>query len=346
MNDTPESDRLDDTPHPRETTRLIGHGEAEHALLEAYRSGRIPHAWILSGPEGIGKATLAYRMAKFVMANPDPARTGACTDLSTNPDLPPVRQVAVQSHVDLTVLRRGWNAEKKRFFGDISVDDVRKVTSFFGSTAGAGGWRVAIIDTADDLNRSGANALLKVLEEPPAKSLFLMVSHLPGRLLPTIRSRCRVLPMAALPGSLVLEAASLARPDLAEATLAATLPLAGGRVRRAIALAESNGAALHRALLAVLETLPDLDLRAAHRLADSCSGKAGEEAFGLLLTFLEDWLHQRALQDQGGPVHRLARWAEVWEKAHEAARDVEVYNLDRKPFILSTLSMLARASRS
>jgi len=346
MSDTDEIDRLADTPHPREAQALFGQDEAEQALLENYRSGRMHHAWILGGTEGVGKATLAYRMARFVFANPDPSRVGDVPSLATAPDQAGARMVASQSHVDLVVLRRVWNDKSKNFFSNIRVDDVRDVVRFFGTTAGAGGWRIAIVDCAEDLATAGANALLKVLEEPPPKALFLIISHQPARLLPTIRSRCRKLALPGLEAPDLLKAAVLARPDLEGAPLQGSLPIAQGSVRRAIALASGDGVKIHQSLSGLLARLPQIDVAAAHALADRCMGKGSEENFALLLSFLDDWLHQRLLAEQGAPAHRLARWAEVWDKSRSAARDVEAYNLDRKPFVLSTLSLLAQASRA
>jgi DNA polymerase-3 subunit delta' len=346
MSELDEIDRLADTPHPRETQMLFGQDDAEQALLENYRSGRMHHAWILGGPEGVGKATLAYRMARFVFANPDPSRVGEAGSLATAPDQAAARMVTSQSHVDLVVLRRVWNEKSKTFFSNIRVDDVRDVVRFFGTTAGAGGWRIAIIDCAEDLATAGANALLKVLEEPPPRALFLIVSHQPARLLPTIRSRCRKLVMPGLEPPDLLKAACLARPDLEGAPLQGSLPLAQGSVRRAITLASGDGVKIHQSLSGLLARLPQIDVAAAHALADRCMGKGSEENFALLLSFLDDWLHQRLLAEQNAPGHRLARWAEVWDKSRSAARDVEAYNLDRKPFVLSTLSMLAQASRA
>jgi len=344
MSEALESDRLADAPHPRETETLIGQEAAEHALLDAYRSGRIHHAWLLGGPEGIGKATLAYRMAKFVLAHPDPVRAQSARDLATSPALPAVRQIVSRSHVDLAVLRRLPNEKTKGFFSNIRVDDVRNVVRFLGSTAGAGGWRIAVIDSAEDLAREGANALLKVLEEPAPRTLFLIVSHQPARLLPTIRSRCRLLTLAPLGDNDVVAAARTARPDLSADAIAAGAALAQGSVRRALVLADGEGVALHGALRELLSRLPRIDVAAAHALADRCANRAGDANFALLLDFLDEWLHERLLAERSQPAHRLARWAEVWEKAREAARDVETYNLDRKPFVLSTLSMLAEAS--
>src|SRR5882724_716451 len=187
-------------PHPREADVLIGHEEAERALLGAYRGGRLPHAWLIGGPAGIGKATLAYRMARFVLANADPASAAvqAASSLAVDPSHPVARQVAARAHSDLLVLERTLT-DTGSLRSVITVDEVRRTVSFFGSTAGQGGWRVCVVDSADELQYPQAsNALLKVLEEPPPGALFLVVSHAPGRLLPTIRSRTRRLDLRPL----------------------------------------------------------------------------------------------------------------------------------------------------
>ncbi|MGC2640233.1 MAG: DNA polymerase III subunit delta', partial [Pseudolabrys sp.] len=178
---------------PRETTALFGHGDAERGLLDAYKSGRIPHAWLIGGPPGIGKATLAFRLARFVLAHPDPltSEVQKATSLAVDPAHPVARRIAAQAQGDLLVLERSINEQTGKLYTVIRVDDVRRTVSFFGSTAGEGGWRIAIVDAIDDLQREGANAILKVLEEPPQRSLLLLISHAPGRELPTIRSRCR-----------------------------------------------------------------------------------------------------------------------------------------------------------
>src|ERR1700716_1734731 len=178
---------------PRETTVLHGQTEAERTLLEAYQGRRFHHAWLIAGPAGIGKATLAYRMARFVLAHPDP-RTPAvqrATSLEVDADHPVARRIAAQAHGDLLVLERTINEKTNKLRQDIQVDDVRRTVTFFGSTAGEGGWRVAIVDAVDELKREGANALLKILEEPPRRAVLLLVSHSAARVLPTIRSRCR-----------------------------------------------------------------------------------------------------------------------------------------------------------
>src|SRR5689334_15083084 len=198
-------------PHPRETTALFGHHDAEQTLLTAYRGGRIPHAWLISGPQGIGKATLAYRMARFVLAHRDPAssQVQSAETLDLDADHPVSRQVASESHGGLLSIRRTPN-DKGVMRTVITVDDVRETVGFYGSTAAVDGWRVCIVDTVDELNTNAANALLKVLEEPPQRSLFLLITHAQARVLPTIQSRCRKLMLRPLAIPDVISAAATA----------------------------------------------------------------------------------------------------------------------------------------
>src|SRR6202789_2992976 len=210
--------------HPRETTDLFGHREAETALLNAYRSDRIPHAWLIGGAQGIGKATLAYRMARFVLAHRDALAAGVqrAETLWVDPSDPVARHVAAGVHGGLLTLERSLN-EKGVMRTVITVDETRETISFFGSTAAVEGWRVCVVDTVDELNPNAANALLKILEEPPRQSLFLLVSHAPARVLPTIQSRCRKLMLRPLATDDVIRAAAQAAsvaiddPALAEA---------------------------------------------------------------------------------------------------------------------------------
>ena len=193
----PEADRLDGAAHPRETTTLFGHGAAEATLAQSFAGGRMHHGWLLSGREGIGKATLAYRFARYALATPaqrDPSNRSL--------DIPPAstaaRQVLALSHPGLLVIRRPWDAKNKRHTTSIPVDEVRRIKPFLAHTAEPGAHRVVIVDSADELNANAANALLKSLEEPPPATTFLLVTSEPGRLLPTIRSRCRMLDLAPL----------------------------------------------------------------------------------------------------------------------------------------------------
>jgi DNA polymerase-3 subunit delta' len=346
---TPEADRLDGAPHPRETAALHGHRVAEAALLDAYRGGRMPHAWIISGPAGIGRATLAYRLARFVLAHPDPAapEVAVAADLAVEAGHPAARQVMRLSHPDLLVLRRAWNPNRKNFHGDIRVDEARRAVSFFATTAGAGGWRVAIVDTADDLNPQAANAILKVLEEPPPRSLLLLLSAAPQSLLPTIRSRCRSLPLMSLDAADV--EAILAETGLAagteEAVMRRVAAASEGSVRRAVALLAPEALAFREEVGRLLAALPAVDRLAAFALAERVFGRDGERRFAQMVEQVLDWLHAEASAAAAAGQPRLARWAELWEKTARTAREAEIYNLDRRPLVLSLVADLAAAAR-
>src|SRR5271156_1166048 len=198
--ETPESDVYPGARAPRFAPALIGHARAEAEMLEAYRSGRLAHAWLITGPEGVGKATLAWRFARFVLSFSDPGAPAVAQarDLSTPEGHAAARQLAALAHPDFALIRRAWNSKSKTFFTEIRVDDVREGQNVFRLASAFGGWRVLLVDAADDLNRAGANALLKTIEEPPSRALILIVAHRPARLPPTIRSRCRRLTLEPL----------------------------------------------------------------------------------------------------------------------------------------------------
>jgi DNA polymerase III subunit delta' len=332
-------------PHPRETFTLSGHAEAERALLDEYRSGRIAHAWLIGGPAGVGKATLAYRMARFALAHPDPLAPAvqAAATLEVPSDSQVARRVAGRAHPDLLVLEREPD-DKGKLRTVITVDQVRRTVSFFGSTAGAGGWRVCIVDSADELqNPQGSNALLKVLEEPPPRSLFLVVSHAPGRLLPTIRSRCRRLTLRPLGEADVAAAAAAALGDAADlGVLRQAAAAAEGSVARAIALSGGPQLALRDKVLEMLAALPATDPRALHALGDSLE-RGGDELFETFIETAQGWLSGRLAH--GGEPARLARVAEAWDRLNRAAGDTETYNLERKPLVFNVFGLLAEAAR-
>jgi len=333
---------------PRLTHELFGHVEAEQALLEAYRSGRIPHAWLIGGERGIGKATLAYRLARFVLAYPDPAMPAVqkATSLAVPADHPAARRIAGQAHSDLLVLRRVINEKTgKMFTVTRAAEDVRdRIVPFFGSTAGEGGWRVAIVDPLEDLNRQGENALLKVLEEPPRRALLLLLSHAPGRVLPTIRSRCRTLLPRPLDAADVERAVSTAVGDDASTDdVRKAVGAAEGSVGRALSFLESDALELREQVIALLKRLPEVDPRALHALGDEIAGTEAEP-LAAFMDAVNGWLSARLRQGpQQSP--KLAQVAEVWAKVNEAARDAEAYNLDRKPLVFSVFGQLAEAAR-
>jgi DNA polymerase-3 subunit delta' len=338
------SDRT--TSEPRQTTLLFGHADAEQALLDAYRSGRIPHAWLIGGHAGIGKATLAYRMARFVLAHPDPSAPAVqkAKTLAVPADHPVARRVAGEAHSDLLAIHRVINEKTGKLFTEIRVDDVRRSVAFFGSTAGEGGWRVAIVDSVDELNRNGENALLKVLEEPPPRALLLLVSHAPGQVLPTIRSRCRALLLRPLPTADVARAVAAAVGE-AEPTpeISAAGAAAGGSVGRALMFLEGDALELRQHVIELLERLPQSDPRALHELGDQLAGTQ-TETLAAFMDAVNGWLSAR-LQALATDRERLARVAEAWHSVNQAARETEEYNLDRKPFVFAVFGQLAEAAR-
>ena len=343
--DKPE---IDDDAHPRRTSDLFGHSDGEQALLAAYRSGRIPHAWLIAGAPGIGKATLAYRMARFVLAHPDPATASvrSATSLAIDGAHPVARHVAAGSHGGLLTLERSVN-DKGVLRQVITIDESRETISFFGSTAAGNGWRVCVVDTVDDLNGNAANALLKVLEEPPLRSLFLLVSHSPARLLPTIRSRCRMLALRPLPPDDVVRAVAAATGRPADdPTLIEAADAAEGSVARALTLMGGDALKMQQRVTALLDQLPQLDPRQLHALGDALplSDRAALAAF---IDSIDRWIGHRLRGDAAqinADLPRLARLAEVWEKIVSAARDTESYNLERKPLVFSVFGLLAEAT--
>jgi DNA polymerase-3 subunit delta' len=329
--------------HPRETQQLFGHAEAERTLLDAYRSGRIPHAWLIGGPRGIGKATLAYRMARFVLAHPDPQDPAvqSARSLAVDPDHPVARRMAAQAQGDLLVLERTLN-DKGKLRQDIAVDDVRRTVSFFGSTAGEGGWRVAIVDAVDELNDAGANALLKIIEEPPPRTLVLLISHARGLVMPTIRSRCRVLDLRPLPPVEVAEAVAAALGRDVEAEVMEAAGLADGSVGRALSMLEGPALALRQRLAQMLERLPETDPLALHALGDAMGG-VDPQPLATFIDTVNAWLSARLAVPQEGA--RMARIAEAWEKVNRAASEVQEFNLERKPLVFSVFAVLAETAR-
>jgi DNA polymerase-3 subunit delta' len=344
----PESDVFPGALAPRLAPRVLGHEAAQIAMLDAYRSGRLAHAWLLSGPEGIGKATLAYAFARFVLAYPDPKapEVAAARDLSVPEDHPAARLLAAQSHPDFALVRRAWNAKPKTFYGEIRVEDVRAGQGVF-RLAASGGWRVLLIDAADDLNRAGVNALLKTIEEPPAQALALIVAHRPGRLPPTIRSRCRRLTLEPLAPDAIAEIVRAQGPpwrDLSQSAVASAAEKAGGSAREALRRLDPDASDAGAAIEGLVARLPAVDWRAALRLAERFGGAAGVEPHERFVLALYDWLAARARATTSPAA--LEAIAELWDRLRKAARQVEAFNIDRKVHALAALQEISeRAGR-
>jgi DNA polymerase-3 subunit delta' len=298
----PEPDRAEGAPHPRETLQLFGHAAAEAAFLAALAAGRAHHAWLLTGPRGIGKATFAWRIARFLLTRA-PAEDGLFgappppASLDSPADHPVAHRLRALSEPRLHLIRRGPNDEGKALSAQIRVDDIRPLRQFLGLRATDGGDRVVILDAADEMNPSAANAILKLLEEPPAGVTFLIVSHQPARLLPTIRSRCRTLALRPLPPAPLAEALALLgeTPD----DPAALAELAGGSVGAALALTRAGGLALYAETAALFATLPRLDRARMNAWAEPAGQRGAEARFDLTLAMVET-LFARAMRQAAG----------------------------------------------
>ncbi len=362
-------------PAPRANPLLIGHAAAEGTLLRAWQSGRMPHAWLITGPRGIGKATLAYRFARFALKEGGAAEQGGlfggpaapaapADTLAVDPSHAVFRQVASGGHEDLFTLERGLiHPETKKPTNEIVVGHVRRVTEQLRRTTE--GWRIAVVDEAEAMNLSAENAFLKLLEEPPAKALILLVSHAPGRLLPTIRSRCRLLAMPPLPDADVEALLQRYRPELAAADRAVLVRLAEGSIGRALDLEARGGAELYGEVLALLEKLPKLDIPALHAFAERMARRGGEgedatAGFRTTVELLADWTARLvkfaagaagAWEGEQPLLNRLAPrgplpWAGAGDRIRKLGTDTDELNLDRKQALIAAFQAVEQAAVS
>ena len=339
-------------PEPRTNPELIGHDAAERGLRRLVDSGLLPHALLVGGPRGIGKATLAFRLARFVFAQAN-GESGA-QGLQVSPDSGTFRRVASGGHADLLTVERAYDPRRKRLRSEIIVDDIREIGSFLHLTPAEGGWRVVVVDGADEMNRSAANALLKILEEPPRRALLLLVAHSPGKLLPTIRSRCRRLPLAPLPEDAVLQLLRCRRPDLNPHEAAAIAGLACGSIGSALDLANAGGLDLYRSLLELMAKPRVAEL---HSFADRLARSDTEDSYRLLQQLIGQALARLARRAAGGwaepsePVfERLAarapapRWAQLRDELARGFDRADGLNLDRKQALLGAFFAIERVA--
>lgn len=348
----PESDVLEGALAPRANKTLFGHKTAERDFLEAYKADRLPHAWLIGGRPGIGKATFAWRIARFLTAHPDPRLPAVqkAGDLYVDPDAKAAHLIDSLSAPDIFLLRREWNYQAKppKHFTEIRVDDARRALHMFHHNAAGGGWRICIVDPADELNKSSANALLKMVEEPPAKALFLILAHQPGRLLPTIRSRCRKLMLQPLkPSDIVhaIEAQGEAFRKYTHAEIEKAAHRADGSVREAVRILARQGAASARIAEEMLRNLPKIDWGGVQNLVDSISRPTAANEFDAFIETVLLWLDARVKDAAGQGPRSLAPLAEAWEKIGKSVRETDVYNLDKRALILGIVEELGAATR-
>ncbi len=355
-------DRDPDILHPRLQPDLVGHEAAEKEYLGAWSGGRLAHAWLIGGPRGIGKATLAYRMARFALAQPTENSAADMfgappppKSLQMSPNEPVFRRIAAMGHGDFRALERGWaDSKQTKRKTTIAVDDVREIGGFLSMTPAEGGWRAVVVDAADEMNPNSANAILKVLEEPPRRALLFLVAHNPDRLLPTIRSRCRRLDLKPLAATQVSMLLKRYRPSLDPREVAALSQLADGSIGRALELDDEGGVALFSELMTLLTDLPRLNITRLHALSDKVFKG---DVFRTLTGLLGWWLARIiSLAARGGldamveivPGERdLARrlftaaspaaWAEAWASMGHLTARTEAVNLDKKRSLMMML---------
>ena len=365
--DIPEADCIEGAPHPRATSTLLGQGSAEATFLQAFNTGRLHHGWLITGPRGVGKATLAWRLARFLLATPeDDGGMFAAPPPETLdiPDSHPVaRRIAALSEPRLSLLRRAYDEKKAKLQDVISVDEVRKMKSFFTLSAADGGRRVAIIDAVDEMNPAAANALLKLLEEPPKSVTMFLISHQPARLLPTIRSRCRELRLGPLSAQDLSDALTMAGGEVAPEDRIALAELAGGSVGEAFRMTNLEGLALYARLVKLMATLPRLDRVQALAFAEAGAGRGAEAQFDLIVTLLDLCLARLARSGTCGTplpeaalgeaalIARLApnpwaarEWASLAQTLGLRARRGKAVNLDPAALLMDMLLQIDEAA--
>ena len=365
--DLPEADRAAGAPHPRETVVLYGHHAAEAEILAALTGDRMHHAWMLTGPKGIGKATLAWRMARCLLAK-EPADAGMFGDLPEAPqsldvstDHPVARRIAALSEPGCLLVRRAWDIDRKRLKTQITVEEVRKLNTFFGLSAAEGGHRVVIVDSADEMNPSAANALLKVLEEPPKNAVLILVCHQPARLLPTIRSRCRVLRLNELGAEDMARA--LGDTGIETEGGEALYELARGSVGAAIRLHGEDGLALYANILGVIGTAPAMDRPRLQKLIEHITTRGADARLELAITLVDTALARIARRAAGmtpyaeaclGEADILARlattkaqtWAGLQQNLSARIAHGRAVNIDPASLLTDAFLQINEAARS
>jgi len=351
---------------PRTNPDFYGHEAVEKALLQDFLAGRLPHALILAGPPGIGKATLAFRLARFLLSQGEQSQGGLFgdvappTSLYVAPDNPVFRRVAASGHADLITIEREFDEKKGRYKTEISVEAVRRIHPFLQLTAAEGGWRAVIVDSAEYLNANSQNALLKILEEPPKKTVLILTTSQPGSFLPTIRSRCRMINMDPLPEKVIGTLLDKMAPGLAMEEKTILCRLAEGSIGRALQYYQDDGVALYKELLGVAATIPALDMVELHKLAEKLGKYGAEQSYTTATQIMTGWCERQARATARGqvPVDILPGDAAVfqkigssyppkhflnaWEKISQLVLQTDLYNLDKKQAIIGAFLALQK----
>lgn len=323
------------TLEPRENPMLFGHEDAVATFERAVAAGRMHHAWLITGPSGVGKATLAWRMARRLLS----------ADRPNDPAAPVFRRVAVGSHADVLSIARELNDKTKKLKTAISVEQTRAISGFMHLTAAEGGWRVVVIDGAEDMNPNAANALLKILEEPSKRGVLFLTADAPGRLLPTIRSRCRRLQLNPLGEAEMGQALQYLLPEMEAGERTALGRIAEGAPGQAVMLAGEGALAMSALVDQVLAEVPRLAIPRMHDVADRAT--KAETGFTTFMTLLQAGLGKavrgaaaHGRQDWGGG-RPLAEWGEVWHGLGRLLNETERFNLDKRTAVIAGLELLS-----
>ncbi len=351
---------------PRANPDFSGHEAIERELLQDYLSGRMPHAVVLAGPQGIGKATLAFRLARFLLSRGEEDGGGLFgdvappTSLYLAPENPVFRRVAAGGHADLVTVEREYDEKRGRLKNDISVESVRRIHPFLRMTAAEGGWRMVIVDGADALNASSQNALLKILEEPPKKTVLILTTSQPGKFLPTIRSRCRMVHMEPLPDAILSELLEKMAPGLGPDEKNILIRMGQGSIGKALRFYEDDGVTLYRELLEAVSMKPDLDMVKVHKLAEKLGKYGAEQSFATATEIMSGWCERQtrssargvapedilpgdaAVFQKIGAAYPAGHFFRAWEKISELVLQTDIYNLDKKQAVIGAFLALQR----
>jgi DNA polymerase-3 subunit delta' len=353
--------------HPKMNDLVFGHEKAERTFLDGFNSGRLHHGWLITGPKGIGKATLAWKFAKFLLSSDDNSSndglfgddlSASATSLDIDPEKAVIQRIKSGGHGGIICAERSVNSKTGKLRNDIVIDDIRNIISFFSRTSSEGGWRIAVIDAADEMNINAANALLKVLEEPPEKSILFLIAHSPGKLLPTIRSRCRTLELNPLSDDSVRAMLAHRYPDMDMQTMKTLTAMCAGAPGRAIEMERLGGAAIYQKTFQTISMLPQLNVPAIHQLAGEFASIKADAEYRLFIQIFTAFIERitkagvlsehpvEIVENENQHISRISamarvdKWLELWEKVGHLIQRADAVNLDRKQVIVALFSEL------
>lgn len=336
---------------PRLTSLVLGQAKAIESFFAAVQTGRLAHGWIFSGRQGVGKMLFAMQVARATLADGPPKTREELEAGQLSAESQLVDQAA---HPDLRVVAPDYDNNKKQ----IEVEQIRDLKNFFAHSSARSKWRVAIIDAVDDMTRNAANALLKILEEPPGNTLIILINHNQGRLISTIRSRCRILPFRELEEEVVAKQLLELCPEADEQTRAAAAFLASGSLADAIFLINHGGFEHYKAMVEAMIALSSRDVEPMHNFANYVASKDDPLRFSAFIALLSDMIVRIFKDAQGAQPYRPLFKGEheyvaslagalrtdelfaIWEDVQQKGRETNALNLDRKQAVMTCFTMI------